>query len=193
MTALIPVELRCDEYDSKHVKWSITKLAFYLLASEISEPKYENSLGVEWIATYPMEARWDKSLLSKQQFDDAAAPWRRTEPAAFSPRMIQRIQVIARFKPRESVSCGVDRDDPQVFDHVMTACLSSVRYDRFEYRKGRPEFIAEAPATVINEIVRARGMEPIECVRALGETPVKALLYGFSEPGWKAPFMFTDE
>lgn len=193
MISTVPVELRCDEYDSKRVVWPVRKLAFYLLASETLEPKYENSAGTEWILTYPMEARWDKSLMSKELYESLAREWRKPGPIEFRPSLIEKIRVIAEWSPGKWESVGVTRDLQPMFNQVLRECLPSIRYEQFDYRLGEPRFVSEVRANLVCEIDRFHGMDVLPQVRAMGETPVKAVLFGYPEPGWKAPYMFTDE
>ena len=120
--------------------WSKEKLAYFILMSDLDGPKYGRSQKTEWVPFDSNLYRWNKDLLTEEEFSAFAARWPGQRPVTFDPSSCDHVQFVFEMN-QERIGVGFDpQQNPQLFNLIVQLGRPALQYEGFRYAFGRHVF-----------------------------------------------------
>ncbi len=123
--------------------WSKEKLAYFILMSDLAEPNYRESQKTEWVPFDSNLYKWNKDLLTEEEFNAFAAKWPGQRPVPFDPASCDHVQFVFEVNQKR-IGVGFDpQQNPRLFDLIAELARPAIHYEGFRYAFGRHVFHSE--------------------------------------------------
>lgn len=137
-----PIHVQVKSLAGSHWKedWSKEKMAYFILMSDVAEPKFHQSKKTEWVPFDSNLYKWDKETLTEEEFNTFRAQWPGQKPVTFDPGSCDHVQLVFEVNQEEiGVGFGPQRN-PKLFNLIVEMGKATIQYEGFRYSYGRHVF-----------------------------------------------------